>query len=276
MPEPGSQPPIAWVVLLAALAALVWQWLRARASGRVSGFLPRLPFWASVAAWILLGLILMARPPASAAARLTAWALPVAGLLAAALIRLIKAEVPRVLAEEAHGLEAERVGALPPRPAGPRLDADDRRLIQRLVSLRRRSALELMVPLDQVRVLRETDRREDALALLRTGNVTRIPVLRDSGSRLVGVIDGRDLIASAGPPAATPATTDGAAELRALCRPAAEVAAAESGADLVEALRANGRGVAAVVDPQRQVLGFVAWTHIFRALLDKPADEVRL
>lgn len=270
--EEGREP-LRWIVWAIALGALAWQWWRVYRRPRALAWMPRAPFWLAAAAWVLLGLLFAAERPVSPLARTVAWALPGLGLAAAALIRLIRVDVPRLVAEE-----SEPGGEALPGEEGPaELDLEDRRLVLRLVALRRRLAAELMLPLPRVASLQAGATVADALALLRARGHWRIPVIDPAGPRALGVIESRDLVREALAEAEGRLAPEQAREdLRHRCHPIPEVQATRTAADLVAALRADGHGLVAVVDRERRLLGFAAWDHVFQALVGRRGEEVGL
>jgi putative hemolysin len=266
-------PALPAAILAIALGGLVWQWWHMRRGRGAPHIIPREPFWVSAGAWVWLGLWL-ARTPPRGLAGIPAWLLPGLGLLAAALVRLLRAEVPRVLAEERRRYAPD--DAAPGTPPA-RLDPEDHRLVRRLLSLRRRSAAELMLPLSRVTALREGARVADAIALLREQARWRLPVLDRAGGRVIGALDCRDLVDEA------LALTEGADEtriasedVRRRCWAVSELLAAAPAIDLVAALRADRRGLVAIVDRHGRVVGFAEWDHVFQTLVGGRGEEVSL
>ncbi|MBM3318044.1 MAG: CBS domain-containing protein [Candidatus Eisenbacteria bacterium] len=269
----GSPAALIAAALALALGALCWQWWRAYRSPQPLDRLPRAPFWTSVTAWVLLGLLLAPAREAEWPARAAAWALPALGLFATALIRLIRAEVPGLVAEERLG-GGRRAGA---RGEPGELDPEDRRLVQRMLSLRRRQAVELMLPLPRAATLRAGATLAEAVEALRARSQWRLPILDAEGRRALGVIESRDLARQALAAAQGLLAPDEAGEdVRRRCQPIPEVGAAQPAADLVVALRGDSHGLVAVVDRQGRVLGFASWDHVFQALVGRRGEEVAL
>jgi putative hemolysin len=273
MPTGRPFPALQTAILVIALGGLLWQWGRMRRGRGAPHIVPREPFWVSAAAWVWLGLWLAGMPPRGFGGA-PAWLLPGLGLLAAALVRLLHGEVPRVLAEETRRYAPDdAAGDAPP----PRLDLEDRRLVRRLLSLRRRHAAELMRPLARVTALREGARVADAIARLREQPHWRLPVLDRAGGRVIGALDCRDLIDEALAPASGEDAGAGASEdVRKRCRPVTELPAAAPATDLVAALRADRNGLVAIIDRHGRVIGFAAWDHVFQTLVGGRAEEVDL
>jgi CBS domain containing-hemolysin-like protein len=271
MPIGRPFPALPTLVLLIALGGLFWQWWHMRRGRGTPHIIPRGPFWVSAGAWVWIGLWL-ARPPRGFAG-IPAWLLPGLGLLAAALVRLLRAEVPRVLAEEARRYAPDDAADAPP----ARLDPEDRRLVRRLLSLRRRRAAELMLPLARVTALREGARVADAIARLREQAHWRLPLLDRAGGRVIGALDCRDLVDEALAPAAgadEPATAS--EDVRRRCQAVTELPAAAPAIELVAALRTDRHGLVAIVDRHGRVIGFAAWDHVFQTLVGGRAEEVGL
>jgi CBS domain containing-hemolysin-like protein len=274
MPDADPATFLTWAALLLGLLSLAWQIMRTQRIRGDPGFLPRMPFWLGGCGWVLLGLLLVARRHHGLALHPAAWLVPALGLLATALLRLSRAEVPRVIAEERLTYTYHVPSAVS--PDAP-LDWEDRRLVLRLLSLRRRRVAELMAPLARVATLREGSRVGDALALFRNSGVWRIPFLDRAGMVARGVIDCRDLALAAVAQAQGTLSPEAAAEdLQQHARPIPTLAGSQPAADAVEALRENGRGLVAVLDRGGHVIGFVAWGHIFQALLGRRGEEVSL
>jgi CBS domain containing-hemolysin-like protein len=267
MSDPDSQWPFLGAVGAVALASLVWQAIQARRRRRPGAAWPRIAFWLSIASWALLGLLLAERPPGVGWRAFTLRVIPALGLLAAALVRFLRAEVPRVLEQEAREIQgaAPAVG-----DESGALDADDQRLVQRLISMRRRRAVEIMVPIDRMPHLRIGATVAEALALLPQTPLGRLPLLEADGRRVRGVVDGRDLIGAAFPEAVTEGPPP--QKLEELCRPVPTLRETDAVDAVVEALRENGNGFAAVADRRQRLLGFVAWDQVFRALTDQPIE----
>jgi putative hemolysin len=277
MPDAGGSGfSLAWAILAIALLALLWQWWTARRAGRSGRLPPRAPFWLGAVAWVLFGL-LEQHPVEVGGMRLPlGWLLPAAGLLAAGMLRWSRVDLPSLMEHEAASAPAD---GLEDEEAEQRQQVEDAHLLRRLVSLRRRRAAELMVPLARAPVLRVQDSPEEVVACFgRTGG-RYLPVLNEEGDAVLGVIDGRDWIAHA--PAARGEGEPGRAgepvpSIRALMRPVPVVSDRERAGTLLEILRRSGSGIAAIASDNGTLGGFVSWNQLFQALLGARAAGVAL
>ena len=281
MSDPSSQPPHLWVILAIALLSLLWQVLRPRSKRAVPGLSSNAPFWVGVTAWVLFGLLV--RQPAGP----LGWIVPTCGLIAAAVLRWMRRDLPRLLAEDAVSSSAATQndpGEFPQRsaqvsPGGspeavseglPGFDEEDRRLFRRLVALTARRAAELMTPLSEMVCAREGQSVADLLECMRTSKVSKIPVLDKAGAHAIGVVVGKDLVPFISPAGVSESGEESTKKTaRDLCRPVGTVAASRPVTHVLEALRANGAGIAAVIGPDDRVIGFVAWDQLFRVLVGK-------
>lgn len=255
------------LAVLALLAGFAQWRFRGRPRARA---LPDGAFWVGVAAWVALGLTAGGSRLAVTQGALMATLLAVVGLLGAALLQWLRVERRGDLRPVAGSVVAASEASV--------LDAEDRRLARRLLSLRARPAAQPMLSLARAVTLGEEASVGEALDLLRRTRVTRIPVLDRTGRRALGVIDGRDLIAlDLAPEAleARPGLTR-AASVRALIAPLPEVRADQPLLAVLDALREKPSGVVAVVDGTGVLLGFLSWRHLFHALLGRPVGEVTL
>ncbi|MCK4303176.1 MAG: hypothetical protein KAY24_02965 [Candidatus Eisenbacteria sp.] len=268
MPEPGSQVPVVTAFLAAALLAMagfsiLWQLLRAvRRKDRSTGF-PAPLFWVGIFAWVTLGFLLRSGACCGGIQGVWRWLLPSIGLLVLAVVQWFGEGLSQVHAEDSGGAGADESGD----QKRADLDADDMRLLHRLVVLLGRRAAGLMVPMSQVSCASESDGLNRVLELLTAHEGVRIPVLDRSRSRVLGVIDGRELVPRLFPESAAEPDASNSSVARDLCRPIPSVSAREPAREALEALRRGKAGVAAVVDPRGQVIGFLAWQPIFRTLL---------
>jgi len=258
------------LVVLALLAGFAQWRVRDRPRARA---LPDSAFWLGAAAWVALGLTAGRTRLGASYGALLATLLAIVGLIGTALLQWLRVErrgKPRGAgaARAASGSIAASETAV--------LDAEDRRLARRLLSLRARPAAQPMLSLARAVTLGEDASIAEALDLLRRTRATRIPVLDRTGRRAIGVIDGRDLLAiDLAPAAAAPGLTR-ASSVRALLAPLPEVRADQPLLAVLDALREKPGGVVAVVDAAGVLLGFLSWRHLFHALLSRPVSEVTL
>ncbi|MCK4412170.1 MAG: CBS domain-containing protein [Candidatus Eisenbacteria sp.] len=270
MAAADSQPPIAVAILAIAMLALLWQWIAYRRAPRPAGRMPGPAFWVGAVAWVALGLLPREALPLAGWRIPLVWLLPALGLLAATVLHWSIAELPRLREQDP-----------PPPPPGAgtgdpaALDVDDVRLLQRLVALRQWRVADLLVPLARVATVRAASPWEEVLDRLRAGSNLRVPVLDDQGRQAIGLLDGRDLM-SLLPAAGDDAGLSRSALLRASCRSLPTLRADQRATELIEALRRDGCGLAAVTDAAGQLLGFVSWNQLFQALLDRPPAEAEL
>jgi CBS domain containing-hemolysin-like protein len=180
------------------------------------------------------------------------------GLLIAALLRWARRDLHQYIRAEA----AAAAPAKEPDPESPpALDADDRRLARRLAALMSRRIAEVMIPTTGASQLRASEPLPEVAARLRAERVSRLPVLDDRGRRAIGILVIKDLLSQL-PIGADDGSAPQAAEL---CRPIPTVSSEQRVAEVLEALRHEG-GLAAVIDRDGELAGFISWTRIFQAL----------
>jgi CBS domain containing-hemolysin-like protein len=260
------------LAVLALLAGFA-QW-RGRSRPRARA-LPDGAFWVGVTAWVALGLTAGRSRIAATQGALAATLLAIVGLIGAALLQWLRVERRGAMRRAGAGRGAPGSVAAADTAV---LDAEDRRLARRLLSLRARPAAQPMLSLARAATLREDASVGEALDLLRRTRATRIPVLDRTGGRAIGVIDGRDLIAIDLAPeeAAVRPGLSRASSVQAILAPIPEVRADQPLLAVLDALREEPGGVVAVVDATGVLVGFLSWRHLFHALLRRPVGEVTL
>jgi CBS domain containing-hemolysin-like protein len=260
------------LAVLALLAGLAQWRVRGRPRARA---LPDSAFWVGVTAWVALGLTAGRSRIAVTQGALVATLLAIVGLVGAALLQWLRVERRGEMRRA--GTERGAPGSADA-PEAAVLDAEDRRLARRLLSLRGRPAAQPMLSLARAATLGEDASVGEALDLLRRTRVTRIPVLDRTGRRAIGVIDGRDLIAIDLAPdeAAGRPELSRASSVRAILAPLPEVRADSPLLAVLDTLREKPGGVVAVVDATGVLLGFLSWRHLFHALVGRPVGEVTL
>ncbi len=289
MSDLSSQPLWAVVALAIGLVTLLLQAYFTLRRPAVTIRMVRLFYWITVSCWVTVGISTSMTDASLGLGWLSDRLLPAAGLLAATLLRWRFEERPQLLLEE-HPVEesAEEPGngeGSNGQSSHEDLDAEDRQLLARLLGLLGRRALHLMIPIEVLPHAYEDDSLQKVLDLLRQRcrNGQRLPILTRDGRRVVGIIDGRNLIprlhtARAGAEGANGAREERTADMTAAayCLPIPSIASWDPAERAIEALRQGGRGIVAVQDSRGRVVGLVGWQGIFRLLMGRPVREGHL
>lgn len=286
MSDPSSQPLWALIALGLGLLTLLLQAYLTLRHPAVTIRLVRLFYWITVSCWVTVGISASTTGASLGLGWLSDRLLPAAGLLAATLLRWRFEQRPQLLLEEhpvednaeARGNEEGSNG----QSSHEDLDAEDRQLLARLLGLLGRRATHLMIPIEALPYVFEDDSLQRVLDLLKRHcrDGQRLPVLTRDGRRIVGIIDGLNLIprlhaARAGAEGAEGPQEGRAAEMTAAayCLPIPSIAGWDPAERAIEALRQGGRGLVAVQDSRGRLAGLVGWQGIFRLLMGRPVRE---
>jgi CBS domain containing-hemolysin-like protein len=147
--------------------------------------------------------------------------------------------------------ESERAGGL---------TATERAMIHNVVDFRGIKARDVMVPLSEVVALRPESSLEEALELGSSSGLDRLPVI-DSAGQPTGLINVLDLLLE----------KNGDKPLNHFMRRIVTAAEDEPAYRIVQRLRAARRGLAAVLDRQRNFLGIVTLEDLIRRLVSSTA-----
>jgi CBS domain-containing protein len=258
---------------LLALASLFWQWRTRPHPAPHLARMPRPPFWVGIGAWVTLGLLLRAPGACDGLPVVLCRLLPLAGMLATALLGWTSIEMPRYLRDE-----GAPVRGGPPSPADETpqeradLDPEDVRLLDQLMALLGRRAGDLAMPLAGVPAVAPAEPLEGVLASMRAAGARRLVVLDEARQRALGLIDARDLLPAlyGTTPAAAPATA------QEVCRALVEIPSAEPVRAALDRLRGSAGGVGAVIGERGRLIGFLSWTQVFAALVGRRGPVERL
>ena len=270
MADADGQTLSGWVALAIALVALVWQALHSRHAAQLERLPSRAPFWAASGAWVLFGLLSSGLFGDRKALGIPLGLLcSAAGLLAVALLRWSRVDLPSLIEEEAavappEEEEGEEEG----------LDSEGARLLRRIVRLRRRPIGELMLPFGRARSLRIGDSRDAALALFQRTASLRLPVWNEQGDAVLGAMEARDLVAH------VPALSrEGAGQpappfsLRPLLKPLPCLNPQQKAGEVLDILMRTPVGMGVVCDAGGAPQGLVSWDEIFLRLLARTTSE---
>jgi putative hemolysin len=147
--------------------------------------------------------------------------------------------------------ESERAGGL---------TATERAMIHNVVDFRGIKARDVMVPLSKVVALQPESSIEEALGLGSSSGLDRLPVINSAGQP-TGLINVLDLLLE----------NDGAKPLNSFMRRIVTATEDEPAYRIVQRLRAARRGLAAVLDRQRNFLGIVTLEDLIRRLVSSTA-----
>jgi CBS domain containing-hemolysin-like protein len=134
---------------------------------------------------------------------------------------------------------------------GGLLEPEEHKRLHRALRLSRRTARDLMVPCDRLKMIDVTEPWTQALEDVAASPFSRLPAYRGSRHNIVGTLRVKDLVqryVAAGEPA----------PLESLLRPFARLPAALPGDQVIARLREKRAHQAAVVDDRGTILGFVS------------------
>lgn len=150
----------------------------------------------------------------------------------------------------------------------PDLEADERRLLQNVLTFRAVTARDVMIPRTQMVVLEQSDSVTDLLAAVGQTGHLRYPVMGDSIDDIVGMVRFKDL---ATPLAAGELSLD--TPLSAWIQPACFVPEFANTADLLRSLRRSGQPMAIVVDEFGNTAGLVTLTDVAEEIVGPLAAD---
>jgi magnesium and cobalt exporter, CNNM family len=142
---------------------------------------------------------------------------------------------------------------------GGLLEPDEQQRLHRALQLSRRTAGDLMVPLDRLTTLAENTTWDDIVRTVAASPFSRLPVYRGTPDRIVGTLRVKDLVHRY--------VTHGPAALQQLMRPVARVARDLPADRLVTVLRERRVHQAVVVDPNDRAVGLITIQDVLNALL---------
>ncbi|MDN7350824.1 hemolysin family protein [Acetobacter senegalensis] len=147
----------------------------------------------------------------------------------------------------------------------PELDRQERALIANILRLRNISADDVMVPRPDIVAMSVSISLDDALAMMRRENHSRMPVYRDQLDDIVGMIHVKDLIAYVG--------TSEAFNLEALLRQPLMVAPQIPVLDLMLQMRQRQTHMALVIDEYGGIDGLVTIEDLIETIVGDISDE---
>ena len=143
---------------------------------------------------------------------------------------------------------------------GGLLEPKEQQRLQKALRLGRKTASDLMVPRDRLRMIDVDASWQAALDVVAASPFSRLPAYRGSPDQIVGVLRVKDLVlkhlASGTPP-----------KIESLVRPFARVPAALPGDQVIALLRDKRAHQAAVVDPAGFVVGFITIQDVLSQFL---------
>ncbi|MFT9440221.1 MAG: hemolysin family protein [Acetobacter papayae] len=147
----------------------------------------------------------------------------------------------------------------------PELDRQERALIANVLRLRNISADDVMVPRADIVAMPVSISLDEALAMMRRENHSRMPVYRDQLDDIVGMIHVKDLIAYVG--------TSEAFSLEALLRQPLFVAPQLPVLDLLLQMRQRQTHMALVIDEYGGIDGLVTIEDLIETIVGDISDE---
>lgn len=147
----------------------------------------------------------------------------------------------------------------------PELDRQERALIANILRLRNISADDVMVPRPDIVAMSVSISLDDALAMMRRENHSRMPVYREQLDDIVGMIHVKDLIAYVG--------TSEAFNLEALLRQPLMVAPQIPVLDLMLQMRQRQTHMALVIDEYGGIDGLVTIEDLIETIVGDISDE---
>ncbi|MFT8473639.1 MAG: hemolysin family protein [Acetobacter orientalis] len=147
----------------------------------------------------------------------------------------------------------------------PELDRQERALIANILRLRNISADDVMVPRPDIVAMPVSISLDDALAMMRRENHSRMPVYREQLDDIVGMIHVKDLIAYVG--------TSEAFNLEALLRQPLLVAPQIPVLDLMLQMRQRHTHMALVIDEYGGIDGLVTIEDLIETIVGDISDE---
>ena len=196
---------------------------------------------------------------------LARWTAPLVQLLGAStdlllnLLGVHSSSEPDLTEEEIKGLV--RQGA----KSGV-LDEAEHDMVQRVFRLGDRSIRALMTPRTEICWLDLNTTREQQLKLVTDSNYSRLPVAHGNLDDCIGILRGRNLLASA--------LDGGAVDLKALLQPPLYITESARALNVIEQFRQTGVHIALVTDEYGGIEGLVTLTDLMEAIVgDLPSAE---
>ncbi|GBR53068.1 hemolysin/magnesium/cobalt transporter CorC/HlyC [Neokomagataea thailandica NBRC 106555] len=147
----------------------------------------------------------------------------------------------------------------------PELDRQERSLILNVLRLRDITADDVMIPRADITAMPEHISLEDALALMRQENHSRMPVYRGQLDDIAGMIHVKDLVAYVDEPAAF--------DIRLLLRQPLMIAPTIPVLDLLLQMRQRRMHMALVIDEYGSIDGLVTIEDLIETIVGDIADE---
>jgi putative hemolysin len=142
------------------------------------------------------------------------------------------------------------------------IDADERKMVNRVLSLGDRTADSLMTPRTRITWLDAAASREDNLAVMRASPFSRFPVYRGSDQDVLGVLEAKSLLSELG--------QDGERlDLFATLRDTLFVSESTHALKLLEILREEQQSLALVVDEYGDITGLITVTDVMGAIIGR-------
>ena len=145
------------------------------------------------------------------------------------------------------------------------IDDDERKMVNRVLTLGDRSVDSLMTPRNRITWLDVESTWDENLALMRAEPHSRFPLCRGNEQEVIGIIDMKNLVGLVGEP-----------DLAALAQPALFVPDTAPALRLVERFRDVDASLALVVDEYGDIQGVVTLTDVFAAVVGRVAAQSEL
>lgn len=149
------------------------------------------------------------------------------------------------------------------------IDADERKMMNRVLSFGERTAESLMTPRTRIHWLDANASFEENLAVMRDTPFSRYPVYRDSDAEVLGVLEAKSLLNALEHP--------GVPHMFERLREALFVSESTSAMKLLEIFREDSQSIALVVDEYGDVAGLVTVNDVMGAVIGRvhanEADE---
>lgn len=142
------------------------------------------------------------------------------------------------------------------------IDADERKMMNRVLSLGDRTSESLMTPRTRIAWLDASAPLEENLAIMRESPFSRFPVYRGGDQDVLGVLEAKSLLAILGVPGAEP-------DLFGQLREALFVSESTHALKLLEIFREEQQSLALVVDEYGDVAGLVTVNDLMGAVIGR-------
>ncbi|MBX9403925.1 hemolysin family protein [Lysobacter sp. BMK333-48F3] len=202
---------------------------------------------ASTVAVVLDGLARFAKPVVAALGAINRAVLRLLGIKDDARSEISEEEI-RLLVTESHEQGV--------------IDADERKMMNRVLSLGDRTSESLMTPRTRIAWLDASAPLEENLAIMRESPFSRFPVYRGGDQDVLGVLEAKSLLATLGVPGAEP-------DLFGQLREALFVSESTHALKLLEIFREEQQSLALVVDEYGDVAGLVTVNDLMGAVIGR-------